>query len=103
VSIHPSTCECDTLGCKLRRDGLFTLPGAATPTRGRRRPYRDPTKANHNSWEAGTAGEHRPGGFMPYLSSGGGRMHTKEYSENRVALDDIRRQQVSGPSIEKVS
>jgi hypothetical protein len=79
------------------------LSGTATPTRRRRQPFRDPAKVNHNSWEAGIAGEHRPDGFMPYLGPNGDRMHTKEYSDNRVALEDIRRHQVSGPSIEKVS
>jgi hypothetical protein len=104
MSIHPSDCECDTLGCELRRGGLFVLASAATPTRSRRLPFRDPAKVNHNSWEAGIAGEHRPdGSFMPYIGADGSRMHVKEYGENRVALDSVRRHQTSGSSIEKVS
>lgn len=102
--IHPSSCTCDTLGCRLRRDGLFSLSSAATPTRARRLPYRDPAKVNHNSWEAGKTGEHRPdGSFMPYLNERGGPIRTKDYAEQRGALDSIRHRQVTGPSLEKVS
>jgi hypothetical protein len=88
----------------MRREGLFTLSSAATPTRRRHQPFREPAKVNHCSWENGVAGEHRPdGSFMPYLTASGGRMHLKEYAEDRVALDSIRRQQVAEPSNEKVS
>jgi hypothetical protein len=104
MSIHPADCECDTYGCKRRREGLFALSSAATPTRARHLPFRDPAKVNHTSWENGMAGEHRPdGSFMPYLRSDGGPLKLKEYSENRSSLDDIRRRQLSGTSIEKVS
>ena len=95
MSIHPASCECESLGCKLRREGLFALSSQATPTRRRHQPWRDPAKHNHNSWENGIAGEHRPGGFMPYLRPDGGQMHLKEYAENRVALDSVRHRQVS--------
>lgn len=104
MSIHSPDCQCESLGCKMRREGLFALSSAATPTRGRHQPFRDPAKVNHCSWENGLAGEHRPdGSFMPYLTESGGRMHIKEYGENRAALDSIRSHQVSGSSIEKVS
>jgi hypothetical protein len=101
MTIHPDDCRCDTLGCKMRREGLFSLPSAATPTRRRRQPFRRGPR--YNSWEAGVAGEHRAdGSFMPYLGAAGSPIHVKEYAENRRALDTIRRDQIAGPA-EKVS
>lgn len=95
--IHSPDCGCDTLGCRLRRDGVFALSSSATPTRQGRRPYRDPAKHNHNSWEAGIAGEHRAdGSFMPYLTGTGGQMHVKEWSES-ADLRATRHEQLTAP------
>jgi len=91
MAIHPPECECTgSYGCRKRRQG-FSLSSDATPTRIGRRPYRDPAKHNHNSWEAGIAGEHRPGGtFMPYLRADGTRMGVKEFADNRHHLEKVR-------------
>jgi hypothetical protein len=83
----------------MRREGVFAVPG-----RGQRRPYRDPAKHNHNSWERGITGEHRAdGSFMPYVNSQGNQIRTKEYAEGRRTFESIRRDQISAPSNEKVS
>lgn len=99
--IHAPDCTCETLGCKLRREGVFALSSAATPTRVGRRPWRDPAKHCHNSWEAGTAGEHRAdGSFMPYLGENGRRIHVKEWHESS-GLRKVRREQLTAPSIKE--
>lgn len=91
--IHEPDCTCDTLGCKMRREGMFQLSSAATPTRRRRQPFRPGPR--YTSWEAGKAGEHRAdGSFMPYLGAAGTPMGIKEFSENRRDLTSIRQHQL---------
>ena len=92
--IHLPDCTCDTLGCKMRREGMFQLSSAATPTRRRRQPFRRGPR--YTSWEAGKAGEHRAdGSFMPYLGPTGSPIHVKEFSEKRRDLSSIRQRQLA--------
>ncbi len=94
VTIHPVDCGCDTYGCRLRRKSVgFSYD--ATPTRRARRPWRP--KVN-SSWEAGVAGEHRPGGFFsPYVGERSRRrVHVKEAGERRREIDEVRRRDVAG-------
>lgn len=94
MSVHAPDCDCDTLGCQLRRKGI-QVPASATPTRTPRRPFRPGPR--YNSWEAGRAGEHRrDGSFMPYLGDNGQALGIKDYSENRRRYDDRLRQVRSG-------
>jgi hypothetical protein len=80
----------------MRREGLFSLSSAATPTRQGRRPFRPGPR--FNSWERGIAGEHRPdGSFMPYVSETGRRIRLKEWGETR-SLREIRERQLSAPT-----
>lgn len=91
--IHPSDCECDLYGCVLRRKGI-SLSFDASPTRRVRRPFRPKVNC---SWEAGVAGERRPGGdFMPYLDGSGRKIRVKEYGERRRELSEIRQRQLQG-------
>jgi hypothetical protein len=86
--IHPDNCECPTYGCVLRRKGIM-LSATASQTMRVRRPWRDKVNC---SWEAGVAGEHRPGGtFMPYIGERTGRkIRMKEAAERRGEISEIR-------------
>lgn len=96
MTIHPSDCECETsYGCQLRRKSVGYAM-VATPTARARRPWRDGSKVNHNSWEAGVAGERRrDGSFIPYVGDKTGRrIHVKEYGERRHELTQARKRQI---------
>lgn len=87
-------CDC---GGEIRRDwSCFQVDPRATPNRRRVLP-RDPKKINwigdnSPSWEAGVAGEHRPGGtFMPYIDREGQPIHVKAFGEGRHRLEAARR------------
>lgn len=89
MTIHPTDCDCDTYGCKLRRKGVgFSYD--ATPTARTKRTFRE---SKRPSWEAGVAGEHRPGGyFVPYIGEKTGRtIHVKEAAERRHEFTEARR------------
>lgn len=97
MAIHPPTCRCSSYGCRRRREGLPSLASAATPSRKRHQPFRDPERVNHNSWERGVSGERRPdGSFMPYLD-GGRRIGVKEFGDRRRELTEARRA-LAGPA-----
>jgi hypothetical protein len=97
--IHPVDCDCDTYGCELRRKGLG-FSSTATPTTRVRRPWRQKVNA---SWEAGKAGEHRPGGtFMPYIGDQTGRhVRMKEAAERRSEISEIRRAREQAPALKE--
>jgi hypothetical protein len=94
--IHPPDCECDTYGCQLRRKGI-SLSSTASPTMRARRPWRPKVNC---SWEAGVAGEHRPGGtFMPYVGEHSGRkVRVKEAAERRHEITEVRRAREQAPA-----
>lgn len=96
MTVHDPDCGCDLYGCQMRRKGI-NLSYDASPTRRARRRWRPKVDA---SWEAGIAGEHRPGGeFMPYLDSTGTRhIRVKEAAERRVEISQIRERQRQGPA-----
>lgn len=88
MAVHPEDCGCDTYGCRLRRKGVQVSP-AATPNRQRHvhRPIVKP------SWEAGIAGENRPGGGrMPYLKGNGDPITVKQFANNRGGLTEKLRE-----------
>lgn len=95
--IDPDTGEV-CFGCKVKAG--FALGASATPTRNldgqqrrKMRPMVEP------SWEAGVAGEHRPGGgFMPYLDGNGSEVGIKQYGERRREFDAVRREQITSPT-----
>lgn len=85
----PPPGERECFGCKvkaMREDSGLTLGAAATPTQTKDRVK---PRTPNCSWEAGVAGEHRPGGgFMPYLEPGTtSPMGIKQYSEERHKVD----------------
>jgi hypothetical protein len=85
----------DCYGCVLKAKDL-SYSSQAMPTRGRRQPFRP---MQQPSWEAGVAGEHRPGGgFMPYLDGNLNEIGVKEMAENRVKNDGIRHRQLHDPN-----
>jgi hypothetical protein len=91
--IHPTNCTCDAYACTLRRKGLG-YSSAVTPVMRdpRRRKWRPRVNA---SWEAGVAGEHRPGGFFsPYIGEDSfRRIHVKEAAERHREFTATRRAQ----------
>lgn len=89
--IHPPDCTCtDSLGCQLRRNGGVQLSaGAATSTRR----GRSADNGRYNGWERSIAGEHRKGGFMPYLTPKGDPVPIREHVAHRHHHREIRRRQ----------
>ena len=88
--IHPRNCRCDAYACRLRAKGVQLDPGTT------RQEYRGKpgNNAQHNSWEAGVAGEHRAGGtFMPYLDRKGNVIPIKQGVDNKFQHRKIRRKQ----------
>ena len=98
MTIHPSDCECDTYGCKLRRKGIG-LSAKASQTMRARRPWRPKVNC---SWEAGPACEPRPGGTrMPYIGDKSGRIiRQKEATERSSEISEIRRRRTQATSQE---
>lgn len=97
--IHPPDCDCEAYACVLRRKGIgFSYD--ATPTHRAKRPWRPKVNC---SWEAGLAGEHRPGGFFnPYVGEHSlRRIHTKEASERHREISEVRRSRVQGPALQE--
>lgn len=81
-------------GCELQAKNL-TFSSAATPTRGRRQPFRP---IQQPSWEAGVAGERRvDGAFMPYLDSNLEPIGVKEMADNRTKFEAARHRQLHDP------
>jgi hypothetical protein len=82
-------------GCSLRHKGVQTKAGL--PGNRRRGPGRFISETNC-SWEAGIAGESRPGGtFMPYLGAEGHPIPIKEFGENRRKYEEARRRLAQSP------
>lgn len=90
--IHSGHCSCDAYACALRRKGIgYTQAVTPVMRDQRRRKWRPRVNA---SWEAGVAGEHRPGGFFsPYVGEHSfRRIHIKEAAERRREFSEVRRQ-----------
>lgn len=87
--------SCDgCYGCRLRAKGVMVSP-AATPNRRNKIAPRTADPA----WERGIAGEHRPGGFMPYLNDKGSPIHVKEAGERRTEIDARVHQLRNDPNV----
>ena len=94
--IHPVDCDCTAYACELRRKGI-RYGYDATPVHRARRPWRDKVNC---SWEAGRAGEQRPGGtFMPYVTDNLRPIRVKEAGERRREISEIRQRQIQGPPL----
>lgn len=92
--------DAECYGCRLKEKNI-SYSSAATPTRGRRQPFRP---IQQPSWEAGVAGETRPdGSFMPYLDKNLNEIGVKEMADNRQSLEAIRHQQLHDPNYGKES
>jgi hypothetical protein len=94
--IHPTNCTCGAYACQLRQKGIgYTSDVTPVMRDQRRRKWRPRVNA---SWEAGTAGERRPGGFFsPYIGDKTfRRIHVKEAAERRREFDATRRAQHAG-------
>jgi hypothetical protein len=88
----------DCYGCRLKAKNL-TLASSATPTRGRRQPFRPMVQP---SWESGGTGEtRRDGSFMPYLDESLQPIGVKEMADDRTRLEAIRHKQLHDPNFGK--
>ena len=87
--VHSAQGDPSCFGCKMqlfKTEGMFALGAAATATRSK---DKAPPRVPNCSWEAGRAGERRPGGgFMPYLKPGTTTpMGVKEAGERRHEIN----------------
>lgn len=96
MTIHPTNCTCDAYACQLRAKGIG-YSSTTSPTMRTKRTFRP--RANC-SWEAGVAGEQRPGGFFsPYVGERSlRRVHVKEAGERRREISEARRAAHAGAS-----